>query len=256
MKNLFYSLFLVSFIIISCSKKDPKPVYKIDSENLSLYYDGSHQFEITSNGQTESPTWSVSDTTVGKIDQSGYFKAKKIGTVVITGSTADYTVRSTVTVIPYSTMCKEPFYNFNQSIAATKNKEFRTLTLETETGLTYTGENNKIRNVLYAFENDKMQAAALLMRNSSDVVTESYKFFNERYTHLEAEDNVYFFTDNKNLVIGVSVDDTLGFNAIYIDYTLLSENSLKDKKLDEIKKIRLNTLQKLKTQYINQPEIN
>ena len=113
MKNLLYFLFLFSFIIVSCSKKDPKPAYKIDSENLSLHYDGSHQFEITLNGQTESPAWSSSDTTVGKIDQSGYFEAKKIGTVVITGSLADYTVKSTVTVIPYSDLRKEPFYNFN-----------------------------------------------------------------------------------------------------------------------------------------------
>lgn len=255
MKNLLYLLFLV-FFIVSCSKKDPKLVYKIDSENLSLHYDGSHQFEITSSGQVGSTNWNSSDTTVGTIDQAGYFKAKKIGTVTITGSSADYTVKSTVTVIPYSTMCKEPFYNYMQSMAATKNKEFRPLVQETDTQLGYTGENNKVRGVLYAFENDQMQAAALLLSNSSSVVTESYQFFSERYTSLGDEDNVYFFTDNKNLVIGVSIDDTLGFNAIYIDYTLLSENSLKDKKLDEIKKMRINTLRKLKTQYHNSPAIN
>lgn len=250
MKNAFYTLLFISFIVASCSKKDPKPGYKIDSETLSLHYDETHQFEITPGVPTSTTNWTSSDTTVGKIDQSGYFKAKKIGTVVIMGSSTDYTVKSTVTVVPYSTLCKEPFYVYNQNAATTKSQEFRTLTLQSATGLTYTGENSKLRNVLYAFENDKMTAAALLLSNSSDVISESYKFFNERYTAVDEEDNVYLFTDNKSLVVGVSVDDTLGFNAIYVDYTLLSGNSLKAKELDEIKKTRLTMLRTLKTQYI------
>lgn len=257
MKNFIYPLFIISIIIVSCSKKDAKPGFKIDSENISLHYDGSHQFEITPDAQTTSTTWSSSDTTVGKINQSGYFTAKKIGTVTVTGTSASYTLKSTVTVTPYSTMCKEPFYQMGQNMASTKNREFRTLTFQSATGLTYAGENSKLRDVLYAYDNDSMTAAALLLGNTPDVAAEAYKFFNERYTPLEAEENISFFTDNKNLIIGVSVDDTLGFNAIYVDYSLLSTIAVKQKHFNEINKIRTNALQALKVQSIGGlPKIN
>lgn len=257
MKKFIYPLIILSIIIVSCSKKDPKPGYKIDNENLSLHYDGTHQFEITPNAQAISTTWSSSDTTVGKIDQSGYFTARKIGSVTITGTSASYTLKSKVTVIPYSTMCKEPFYLKGQDIVTTEDKEFRTLTYHSASGLTYAGENSKLRNVLYAFDSNGLTAAALLLDSAPDVINESYQFFSERYTPLGVENNVFFFTDNKNLIIEVSNDATLGFNAIYVDYSLLTDNSLKEKRGDAINQIRINALQALKVQYIGrQPKTN
>lgn len=137
--------------------------------------------------------------------------------VTITGTIpGKFSLKSTITIIPYSTLCKEPFFEDGASAATTKGREFRSLSAETATSLFFFGENAKLRNAAYIFKDGKMSSAALLFANNQAVVDEAQKFYDERYTRLGTESNVYFYGDGGNLLIGISIDPTIGFNAIYV----------------------------------------
>ncbi|GAA4093062.1 Ig-like domain-containing protein [Mucilaginibacter panaciglaebae] len=219
--------FLSVILLTSCSKKDNKDPsvqtsVTLDSKSVSLHYDESHQFSLLGSGNitTSSYNWISSDVAVGIIDATGKFTAKKIGTATIKAVKGNDSFEAQVTVLPYSTICKEPFWNFNDDIAATKAKESRTLVGQSSTVLMYSGENGKIRNIEYMYgDNSKMSSAAILFDGSTAVIEEAAKFFKERYAYVGEESDVYFYSDNKNVAIGITIDKTLGFIAIYIPYT-------------------------------------
>lgn len=209
---------LVCLSVVSCKKDSSSPALALDNTSLELNYDKEHQFVAKKGNENitaASVKWTSSDVTVGTIDGNGLFKAKKIGKTVIKADDA----QCEVTIAPYSNLCKEPIVDFTASMAVVKGKETRKLESETSTGLLYVGDNLKIRNVMYIFENSKLNAAAILMANTSAVVEESSNFFKERYTLLMVDGGAYYYTDNKSMVAVVSVNTSLGFNAIYMPYT-------------------------------------
>jgi hypothetical protein len=246
MKKTIYTLSLIVFTIFSCSKKNSVSPYKLDNTAVSVHYDQTHQFQVSQGSaalQGSATTWKTSDTTVGVINQAGFFSAKRVGTVTVTGTASTYNLKATVTVVPYSTLCKEPFFQDGASIDSTEKREFRPLTGASATGLVYTGENAKVRTVEYGFVDDKMTAAVLLLANTDAVVTEADKFFSERYTLLGTANNVYYFTDKVKL-IALSIDSnaTVGFNALYVKASSASTSAINSKNLIELNKIRVNTL--------------
>jgi hypothetical protein len=221
MKSTFFAFALIGILLTSCSKKNNEaaPAYKIDTENVSVHFDEKHQFTVTQGNveiNAKSITWSSSDQSVATIDENGLLSGKKIGTVTLTASSAGkFSFKSTVTVIPYSTLCQEPYFEDGASITTTKNKEKRSLAGETATSLLFLGENAKVRNTVYIFKDGKMTSAALLFANTDALVQETAKFYKERYTYLGSENNVIFYGDGNALIIAISVEATLGFNAIY-----------------------------------------
>ncbi|MFI5157751.1 MAG: Ig-like domain-containing protein, partial [Sphingobacteriales bacterium] len=181
-KLLLYTLSIALLLVSACSKNgDNKPTATIDAQTVSMHYDETHQYSVTN---TTGLTWTSSDATVGTIDNSGLFTAKKIGKTIIKGTSGNISVQSTVTVTPYSTMCQEPYFILGASMATIEGKETRLLYGSTATGLLYTGENSKLRYAEYIFDNTGFIEAALLLANTTDVVDEASTFFKERYTLL------------------------------------------------------------------------
>lgn len=217
-RQLCLTIIAASLSLFACKKDESKPKAEIDSKEVSVHYDEQHAFTIKNPGSS-SVTWSSTDESVGTVSSSGVFKAKKIGTTTVKAVSSGFSIESKVTVTPYSTLCAEPFWQLSASKATTKSKEKRALISETATGLAYTGENVKVRNVMYIFESDKMTAAALLLSNNSAVVEESAKFLLERYTAIGSSDDYYFFTDGKTVTIAITYEETLGFVALYSKYS-------------------------------------
>jgi hypothetical protein len=243
MKSILYSLAFIGLLLTSCSKKKeeaPAP-YLINNDNKSLYFDQKHQFTVTQGGvevNSKSITWSTTDISIAIVDANGMISGRKLGTTTLTATIpGKFSLKSTVTIIPYSTLCKEPFFEDGATIPLTKSREFRALDGETATSLFFKGENGKLRNAAYIFKDGKMTSGALLFANSQAVVDEAQKFFDERYTRLGTENNIYFYGDGGSVVIAISVDANIGFNAIYFkgngktlgitDQTVLQFNTIK-----------------------------
>jgi hypothetical protein len=242
-KSLTYFLSITLLLFTACSKNSDNKPTTIDATTVSMHYDGTHQFSVTN---TSSLSWTSSDATVGTISSSGLFTAKKIGTTTIKGVSGNTSAQSTVTVTPYSTMCQEPYFILGASKATIEGKENRLLYGSSSTGLLFTGENSKLRYAEYVFDNTGLTETALLLANTTDVVNEASIFFKERYTLLGTDGTVIYFTGNNNLVIGLTVDNTLGFVAIYfISTTTPTTNSLK-----QLNSLRLDAIQSLKKNVI------
>lgn len=223
MKKLLLLLLLPAMLLVSCSKKsdDAEPDITLDQTTVSLNYDKEYQFAVkkgASNIDLSSMKWTSSDETIGTVSATGLFKAKRIGTATVQAVGNGTTLNAQVTINPYSTLCREPFVDFGSSLAAIKAKETRVLATQSTTLLNYTGENSKLRNVLYSFDNTGMTSAALLFANTTQVTEETVKFFSERYQYEGMDSDVYFFTKN-NVLIGLTYDDVLGLSAIYVKNT-------------------------------------
>lgn len=222
MKNqLLIGAAICAFLITGCSKSNDGPNYQIDQKEVSMYYDDTHQFKVTSGSttmNTSSDPWKSSDESVGTIDGHGLFTAKKIGTTTITCKSTSFDVVAEVSVTPYSTLCVEPVVDFGTSIASVKSKEKRTIVSEVSGGVLYKGENSKVRNVMYVFEDGGLKASLLMINGANAVIEESAKFLAERYTFEGTSDNVYIFSSDK-VIIGVSVNETFGYHALYIKNT-------------------------------------
>jgi hypothetical protein len=247
MKKSILLLLLPALLFAAC-KKDDKPAPSISSETVELNFDKEHQFSIKEGSNDYSAsglTWTSSDLSVGTITASGLFKAKKIGKTTIKAEGNGISLTSEVTVKPYSTLCKEPAYTFGISINAVKALETRSLLSQTVTGLNYAGENAKVRNILYAFENGLLVSSALLIADNQASVEEAVKFLAERYTYQGESEEVFYFS-NGSVIIGLSFHETLGYNAIYIKNTVGAVSSLQEVKRaykNRMESLNLNDLQ-------------
>ncbi|NRF40464.1 Ig-like domain-containing protein [Pedobacter foliorum] len=219
MKKQLLALLALAMILTSCSKKDPEPKYSLDQTALELNYDKKHQFVIKLGSKDIEESefkWSLSDETVGFVSASGLFNAYRIGKTTIKAVGANVTLTSVVTIAPYSTLCAEPYIKYGATKSTVKSKETRTLQDETATALYYRGENAKIKNALYGFDNNLLQSMVLVFADTEAVVKESIKFFSERYTYLGIEDDLYLF-GNVDTFIGMGYFEKLGFCAIYLE---------------------------------------
>lgn len=243
-KCVLYVLPITFLLFNACSKKEsPKPTATIDAATISIHYNETHQYSVTN---ATGLTWTSSDTTVGSVNSSGLFTAKKVGSTTIKGTSGVVSVKSIVTVTPYSTMCQEPFFIPGSSMPDIKQKETRVLYGSTNTALLFSGENSKVRNVEYLFDSTGLTSAALLLANRTDVVTEAVTFFKERYVYVGYDGTYSYFTGDNNTVIGLSVNASLGFNAIYIQ----SETTSKVNSISGMNKLVVSAIQSFKTNII------
>ncbi|RZK48851.1 MAG: hypothetical protein EOO99_08065 [Pedobacter sp.] len=228
-------LTILSFVMfIACSKKeDEKPlikdVYSINKTSVSMNYDGEQKFTVLKNGTEVPPnniTFTNSNKSVGTIDASGLFKAKRIGETKVIAEVNGNSLTTDITVVPYSNLCKEPILSFGSNINEIKTKENRELSGQTTSALLYKGENLKLRYIMYGFEANKMNAATLLLENNTIVVEESVKFLSERYTYLGTTGGFYIF-EGETITVGVGFDSSLGFYAMYLPKTVSGANNLK-----------------------------
>ncbi|EOR93384.1 hypothetical protein ADIARSV_3463 [Arcticibacter svalbardensis MN12-7] len=220
MKNL--SLLLLPLILlVSCTKDDLTPTIVIDKKAVELKYDGQYQFKISHGSESidaSSLIWTSSDETVGTVSSLGLFEANRIGTTTIKAKGTGINVSSEITITPYSTLFNEPVLGFGETLPYIKSKEARTLNTEVSDGLLYNGENSKIRNVMYLFEGSVLKSSIVLLANTDAVSAEAVSFLMERYTYLDESNGIHIFTNNK-VAAGLSNDDNLGLNIIYIKNT-------------------------------------
>ncbi|RYZ94664.1 MAG: hypothetical protein EOP47_27415 [Sphingobacteriaceae bacterium] len=227
----FIPLAIIALMIVSACKKDNKKDnknknrsnYQIDTLAVSLHFDEKYQFKLKQ-GSTDAAagnaTWTTSNNIVGEVNNNGLFTAKTIGLVTVKAATDVNTVESLVTIIPYTTLYTEPFFEANANIATTKGRETRTLEYEDATGLIYTGENASIRSVIYLFEGNKMTSASVLFANSPPVINEAKLFLSERYAPKGENAGKTYFYDSKQTIIAFSQSEDIGYNAIYFKGSL------------------------------------
>jgi hypothetical protein len=244
-KYSIYTLLLIAVTITSCSKNEPQANLE---GNVTLHYDETHQLVLT-NTPTTNVTWKSSDESIGTVDNSGLFTAKKVGTVTITASGSKFKTTADVTITPYSTLCKEPALDLGKSQNAIKLKETRALANQSSDYLYFYGENSKLRYSSYHFIKGQLAASALFLANREDVVKEAVTFFKERYTLLEVDGNTAFFSYNSILTIGLTVDSNLGFIAIYYpNYATFQVAN--HPTLNELKALNTEAINRLKAQDI------
>lgn len=216
-KPLSFLLLAVTFIFSSCSKDSNGPSYEINSESVTINYDQEFQFEIA--GDPQEVKWSSSDERVGSIDQKGLFSAARIGSTTITAKFGSTSITSEVVVEPYDEFFIEPLSDFSLTPDAIKSKETRSLMVETEEGIMYEGENTHIRRVMYTLKSGKFASAFALFVNTETMIEKVAKYYMERYDFLGTDDEYLVFRNGTGAVIGISVNENLGLNAIYVPET-------------------------------------
>lgn len=202
--------------------------YEIDKSELELYYNQTHQFEVSQANVRQNATnfsWNSSDVSVGTVDASGLFKGKKIGTTTITGSSGKSRITAEVTIKPYITLCKEPVLEFGLTSAAIKSKESRTLVDEDGDGLHFKGENANVRAIIYTMKNGKMDNAAILLKNDNALISSATTFLKERYTFVGTAEAVAYFSNGKNITPTIGNDKTLGLFILYLNVTKSARTS-------------------------------
>lgn len=213
-------LLLITLIVIGCKKDKEVPNYSFVNPSV-IHYDESHQFEVQNNQKqvgSNLVSYSSSDESVGNINATGLFTAKKVGQTTITGSVNGKNFSTVVTVKPYSTFYTEPSVEFGANQNAIRSYERRVEEESAINYLYYKGENYKILQVLYVFEELKMQTAIVQFRTTEEIGSEVITFLKERYSYLGENEGYFYFSDNKTVLIGLNVDKTLGLVAGYIKY--------------------------------------
>ncbi|NBA86509.1 hypothetical protein GVN16_12090 [Emticicia sp. CRIBPO] len=225
-------------IIWACG--DNVTPYEINKPELQLYYNQTHQFEVSQANVRQNAanfSWNSSNPAVGTVDASGLFKGKKIGITTITGSSGKSKVSAEVTIKPYITLCKEPVLEFGLTSTAIKSKETRTLVEEDGDGLHFKGENANIRAIIYTMKNGKMDNAAILLKNDNTLIPNATTFLKERYTFVGTAESVSYFSNGKNITPTIGNDKTLGLLILYLNVTKSARVSLSDYN-DAIKELK------------------
>ncbi|WP_256004866.1 Ig-like domain-containing protein [Pedobacter deserti] len=221
MKKQLLALVTLSILFVACSKKkESTPKLMLDLNELSLKFDKEHQFKVTLDGQAvdgATVNWTSSDERTGTIGGTGLFKAKRIGTTTITAKRGEEVLTATVDVTPYSTFFVEPYIDFTASKAVIKTKEKRLLAPNGEDAdeLLFIGENNKIQNVFYAFENGTLLGAMAVFNTSTLTSDELAKFYLERYAYIGETDDLAYLAFGQTIV-AIGEHPNVGFAAVYI----------------------------------------
>lgn len=235
----------LALIAVSCAKDDNSPLVISDIE-INLKYDKQHQYSIKRGSKTldnSSVTWELNDKNLGTVSANGLFKARKIGTSHVTVNYNGAMAQGNINVTPYSTMFTEPMAKFGASMSDIKYSEKRKILAETTDGIIYQGETNKIEGVMYLFDNNRLETAAVIFAITSTVVDEVSLFFKERYPKYGTQgDFIIFVDDDKSKAIGLTVSDDLGLVAIYTQ----SEGLLRKSNSQRLTEKQLKAISKLK----------
>lgn len=103
---------------------------------------------------TNSLVWTIEDTQVAKVNNTGLVTAGLIGETNMTVKTSDgvYSESLKVTVLPTETLFEDPILNFGESKAFIKENESRSIAEEEPESILYMGENENVRSILYFLE--------------------------------------------------------------------------------------------------------
>lgn len=222
MKHLFLGITCL-YVLISCGKdQDNAPPITLDQDQLELHYDQTHQFKLkqgTGELKASQYRWTSSNEYVGTV-YDGDFKAEQIGETTITASSKDGKKQwtSKVTVVPYSTLYREPVTDFSLTPEQVKSKETREVREQSATVTTYKGENSKTWAIRYNFTAGKLSSATVLLMDSQDIANEGSRFLDERYKYVGEFNGASVFTDEKTVTIRYQYTNDYGLMVQYSPY--------------------------------------
>ncbi|MBE9462435.1 Ig-like domain-containing protein [Dyadobacter subterraneus] len=240
-KGLLLLLISASWFV-SCSK-EAEPESKIDSDVVELKYNQSHQFVIKKGNEIlpgSSFNWNSSDDNVGTISTDGNFKARKIGSSTITARLKDQTFKSRIIVSEYSSLVREPDFQFGQDKATTKLITNKFLTQESENVLIYNG-GPSLNRIIYIFEYDNLVGVIMDFADTEAVEKEVTLFYKERYPIVASTENSndsIFINDERDKAIRLTRNESLGFYAAYGKITAVNGRlSTYSKSFDKVLKM-------------------
>lgn len=221
MKKLIFISITVLFLLNSC-KKELESI-SLNPSSISMHYDESEQLEVSySPSDLEVPpefNWYTDNEKVAEIDQDGIVYGVKVGETIVYAETTDkkFQASCNVKIIPASNLYKEPVIKLGESKAYVKSNETRVIEDEIIDVIYYKGENSRVRNVFYMFDNGKLDASIVLLANQIPVAEEVLNYLDERYYfQFTGDGSRYYFTQDEKVAVVVGVDDTLGLNVIYM----------------------------------------
>lgn len=225
----------------SCKKKELESISVLPS-TLAMHYDESKQLEAGfSPSDLEIPpvfVWSSENEMVAEVDQDGTVNGVKVGETNILLETSDKKFNATckIEITPISNLYKEPVLGFGKNKAFVKDNEPRKLATEIADALLYEGENTRIRNVMYSFDGGKLDAATAMLANEVYVAEEAMIYLDERYDYQFVSKGVrfYFKGENKEIAIGLTVDDSLGLVVMYFENPTKKSGSSLEKQFNSI----------------------
>ena len=227
----------VAAMFAGCSKESKVEQISATPSSISMYHDEKSEIKM-SHSPVDAPApvymYSSSDEYVATVDGDGKVTAQHVGECSIEILAAGKSTQCTVAVKPRSTLYTEPYLTFGGTKSAVKSYEKRALASETSDLIMYKGENSNIRYVMYLFEGGKMESACVLFASKTYCVEESNKFLSERYD-VRGSDGKFIMFKGKGRLIGLSYDNTLGLNALYIPAT--DTKNFSTSRFDEMKQM-------------------
>lgn len=206
---------LIILFCLSCSKGE-KETFWIDQHVITIHHNETSQLTTT---PPQLCTWSTYDNNIATVSTSGLVTGIFIGDtkIDVKSASGNFTDFCMVHTAALSLLYSEPYFVFKASIDEIKLKEKRTLYHESSTALIFNGENPNVRNVIYIFDINGLASAAILLNNTSAVISELEMFLDERYPFVGITQEVAFYQGANGTIIAVSVDDTLGLNVMYLN---------------------------------------
>lgn len=214
---------LLSILIFSCNREEPQDSnITMNPAELEIDYQETFQLEAIFNRDGYNPSdfiWETSNENIISLGRNGMITGERAGTATVTVLSNDrqFSATSVVTVNPTNFLYQEPLFDFRENKAFIKANENRRLLDEEEEYLIFEGENINIHGVVYEFENSLYDlSVALLNLDSEDQLETLFEFLEQRYDIEGVYDEIVIF-ENEFVVVGLTIHESLGLIAIYIE---------------------------------------
>jgi uncharacterized membrane protein len=128
-----------------------------------------------------------------------------------------------------SSLYLEPYLKFGCTAADIKKYETREIYEDNSEKLIFLGENADVNNVMYLFNNKKMNAAGVIFNKTTSISTRVSAFLNERYEYKGKDsdnDDIFLSSDGK-LLIYISTISEGNLMVVYQEYSPSQSPSLR-----------------------------
>ena len=241
MKSKILTMAIVAVIVITgCKKDEVQKSIKFKSDKYEVNYGEALNLVVMGVGIEAPFVFSVDDSEVGEIDNTGLFTAGLTGTTKVTVKKDDLSATCQVDVLPTVNIYTEPYLNFGCSKQEVLDNEIssRTFLDQSDDMLLYDDINPNVRNVGYMFTDGKMDGAIVLLQNTTEMVDQVAEFITQRYNYEGSSDGFYFHSRN-GVVATISVDESIGLNVTYIENTYFKSTGINQERyLRVIKTLR------------------
>jgi hypothetical protein len=227
-KPMALALICVVLFFWACSSEDVEipedSTISLNESEIEIDYGRSFQLIAGFNRSGYHPdslVWESSDDKVATVEENGRVTGQKVGQAVITVRTEDdqFSATCEVTVNPTNFLYREPVLDFSMgSEQIVQEEERKFLGSETEQGdgviltfLTFEGENDEVREVVYSFIDDLYSYSRIDIIRSIGANQRAHDFLSQRYELVDQFDDegIYVFLSDQILCFLLE-DEELG----------------------------------------------